>query len=216
MKPFFRRPNRAAALLALCLLPLATALPGCRSSSTPSQPDPGQTDARFREARELLDQAEAARKAGKNAQAADLYRRSLGLDGNSSAAWNNLGTLLIEQGDYMGAASALRSAATLAPPDDPRPLENLGLAYFRAGYDDEALRHYMESLQRDPNYSKSIRGVATCSSRLNSASDEILAVLNRGMMTERDPQWRQTITREKIRVEQQLKTEKEAARREGR
>lgn len=172
-------------------------------------------DERAREARALLLQADQARKSGHSEEAIALYRRSLGLDGSNSAAWHNLGTLLIEQKDYMAAASSLRSAADLAPLD-PRPLESLGLTYFSAGYDEEALEHYMESLRRDPNWLGSIRGVAMCAYRLHKASDAILEVLGRGVMLERDNTWRQMLQRERIRVEQQLKSEKDAARRESR
>lgn len=195
------------------LLPLA----GCASHAAKPQhqAELEAAEARSREARDLFVQADRARKGGKAAEAIDLYRRSLGLDGSSAAAWHNLGTLLMEQKDYMAAASALRSAADLSP-QDPRPLESLGLTYFRAGYDSQALEHYMESLRRDPNWVASIRGVAMCSYRLNKASDEILEVLTRGVMLERDDSWRDRIQRERIRVEQQIKSEKDAARREGR
>ncbi|MCC6426465.1 MAG: tetratricopeptide repeat protein [Phycisphaerales bacterium] len=209
-------PGRIGRSLALCLvLGAALACAGCNTTPRPQLPDQAETEARLREARALLIQAEQARKSGKNVEAIDFYRRSLGLDGNNPAAWNNLGILLIEQSDYMSAANALRAAADLNPVD-PKPLQNLGLAYFKAGYDQEALRYYTESLERDPNWIESIRGVAMCSHRLNLSNDEILAILSRGLMVERDRTWRDTITREKIRVEQQLKAEREAARREGR
>lgn len=207
----------SGSVLALLLLVLAAAglIPACATSTRPAPPDQAAADARASDARKLFVEANEARNDGKNDEAIDLYRRSLGLDGTNAAAWNNLGTLLIERGEYMHAASALRSAADLSPAD-PRPLENLGLAYFRAGYDDDALRFYIESLQRDPNFQGSIRGVALCSQRLNRATEQILEILGRGVMSENDPAWRQTIQRERIRVEQQLKAEKEAARREGR
>lgn len=203
---------------ALAVILFAGAAGGCASTASRTSTaaeSAAAADARMREAHALLIQADQARKSGKATEAVELYRRSLGLDGANAAAWHNLGTLLIEQKDYMAAASSLRSAADLAPAD-PRPLESLGLTYFRAGYDDQAMRHYMESLQRDPNWLGSIRGVAMCSYRLNQASDDILTVVSRGVMIERDSEWRTMLQREKIRVEQQLKAEKEAARRDGR
>ncbi|MCK6476151.1 MAG: hypothetical protein L6Q35_04885 [Phycisphaerales bacterium] len=202
---------RAAAMLAALF---AATAGGCKTTA-PAAAQAAEQDQRVREARDLLVQADQARKAGKKDEAIDLYRRSLGLDGSSAAGWHNLGTLLMEKKDYMGAASALRSAADLDA-RDPRPLENLGLTYFRAGYDDEALTNYMESLRRDPNHLPSIRGVAMCSYRLNRANEEILDVVRRGVLIERDAQWRTMLQREKIRIEQQIKAEKEDARREGR
>jgi Tfp pilus assembly protein PilF len=216
-RPRRRGAWRAAAAIAAAVS-LASAssaiLTGCaasRGSPAAEQPD----DARLREARELQVRADDARKRGKDDEAVDLYRRSLGLDGANAACWNNLGTMLMEKQDYMGAASALRAAADLAP-TDPRPLENLGHNYSRAGFDEDALRYYLESLERDANWINSIRGVSNSAYRLSRADDRILEVLSRGQMIETDPKWRERLTREKIRVQAQIKFERDAARREGR
>lgn len=205
-----------AASAVMALVPAAALVGGCAPSPRKNPlPEAAAMEERYREARELQARADQARRSGRQPEAIDLYRRSLGLDGSNFAAWHNLGTLLMEQQDYMSAAGALRSASDLAP-TDPRPLESLGLTYFRAGYDEQALRYYMESLERDATRVESIRGVAMCAYRLNQANDDILEVLRRGSMVEQDPKWRAMIHRERIRVEQQIKSEKEAARREGR
>jgi Tfp pilus assembly protein PilF len=203
--------------LCAAALTLVFASTGCKSTASKSsdmQSEFAAADVRAREARELFIKADRLRKDGKTSEAVDMYRQSLVLDTSNSAAWHNLGTLLIEQKDYMGAAGALRTAADLAP-TDARPLENLGLTYHRAGYDDQALKYYMESLGRDPNWIGSIRGVAMCSYRLNRANEQILEILSRGQMLERDDSWSNMIRRERIRVNEQLKAEKDALRREG-
>ncbi|HLO39556.1 MAG TPA: tetratricopeptide repeat protein [Phycisphaerales bacterium] len=212
----FRMTSRPALFAAVCTAFLLAA--GCESTRKPRldlQGDLAAADARSREARELLEQAEDLRKKGKSELAISTYRRSLELDESSSAAWHNLGTLLLDQKDYMGAATALRAAADRAP-TDPRPLESLGLVYHRAGYDEKAISYYFESLERDPNWLGSIRGVAICSHRLNSASDQILEILDRGVMRESDDAWSMVIKRERIRVKEQLRADKESLRRDGR
>lgn len=206
----------SATVAAASLSAVVAGLSGCSPAPRKAVlPDASEIEDRLRQARELQTKADQARRKGNQPEAIDLYRRSLGLDGSNFAAWHNLGTLLMEQKDYMAAAGALRAAADLAP-TDPRPLESLGLTYFRAGYDDQALRHYMESLDRDPTRVESIRGVAMCAYRLNRADDDILEILRRGSMVEPDAKWRTMIHRERVRVEQQIKAEKESARREGR
>jgi tetratricopeptide (TPR) repeat protein len=217
IRPAPVRPSAGSLLLAAALFAVVLACAGCnstRSTSNELQSDLVASEQRAREARELFIKADRLRKDGKTTEAVDTYRQSLVLDTSNSAAWHNLGTLLIEQKDYMGAAGALRTAADLAP-NDARPLENLGLTYHRAGYDDQALKYYMESLSRDPNWIGSIRGVAMCSYRLNRSTEEILNVLSRGVMLERDDSWSTMLRRERFRVSEQLKAEKDALRREG-
>jgi len=193
----------AACLTAIALLAIA----GCTIPTSSAE----QGTSRLKEAIKLSEQADAARKAGKTDEAIDLYKQAIGLDKDLYGAWNNLGTMLMEKGQYLPASDALKTAAGLAP-GDPRPLENLGLVYHRAGWDAEALRYFRQALERDPTRVESLRGMAVCAQRLNAADDDLLDDLRRALLVETDPQWRSMISREKFRVETALDAAKKAER----
>lgn len=161
------------------------------------------TDQRVRDAARLAARAEKALAKGEYAEAETLSRRALDLNSELPGVWNNLGVSLMEQERYMDAAQALKRAADLAPAD-PTPCENLGLVYYRAGFDEDALRWYSESLSRDPNWLPSIRGAVACATRLNRADDATRERIRRGLMLETEPQWREIFERQRLRVETQL------------
>lgn len=201
----------------IVLLPLACVLVGLSSGLTgcsdpwklESRDTAASPDENVRAALDLARQAEQAEAKGKTGDAIDLYKRSLRLNPNVAAVWNNLGVIFIEQEDYMDAVSALQYAADLDQ-SDPRPVENLGNAYHLSGHDQDAMRYYLESLQRDPNWLPSLRGLARTATRLNATDSSLLGHMNRALMLEKDPRWRELFERERIRLEYEYKLESQA------
>ena len=181
---------------------------GCHSIPVP--PDESDTpNARSKEAYELSLKAQEAQKNGKTEQAIDYYQRAAMLQPNFRGVWNNLGVLLMSQNRFIDAAEAFKREADLAP-EDPRPLENLGLVYYTAGFADQAMTYYFSSLDRDPNWVPALRGVALSSRRLVQADQKTADVLRRALMVETDPEWRKVFEQERLRVENQLREQLDA------
>lgn len=192
---------------AACLLAAALAA-GCQSGglrSDPQQVDPAATQAqRIREASELAIKAKTAADKGDVEEAIDLNRRAIAMDATLAGAWNNLGVLLMQQQNYRDAIEAFSRAADLLPAD-PRPYENIAHSYREAGYSSDAFLYFNKSLERDPNWLNSLRGVVACSQELNLSNPSLLANIRRGLLIESDPQWRSVFNRAKLRVESELK-----------
>lgn len=155
------------------------------------------------------------RETGKNAdestaKAVELYRQALTLHRSMPEAWNNLGVLLMEQQDYLAASEAFTMAMELSPAD-PRPAENLGLVYDRAGWGEESLRCYRLALDRDPNYRPALRGAIRAAHLLGIADQRTLDTVRQGLMLENEPEWRALFEREKLRIEGRIEAERQAA-----
>lgn len=190
----------AALLAAACVSPTACTIPQ-------SSRGPGASLARQGEAAKLATQAEKALRDQKYEKAEEYGRQAIGLAPDLAGAWNNLGVALMEQQKYMDAAQAFKRAGDLTP-TDPTPYENLGLVYYRAGFDTEALRWYTEALNRDPNWLPALRGAVACAQRLKKADEATLERCNRGLMLEQDDKWRETFERQKLRIEADLQEQR--------
>lgn len=83
-------------------------------------------------------------------QAAEIFERALELNPADHEGWNNLGVVLIQQGDLAGGVEAFRRALRLNPAyaDAHR---NLAVALERQGNSREAIGHYRSflALSRD-------------------------------------------------------------------
>lgn len=202
--------RRLGALLALAFVAGAA---GCKASRVGGGPDP-TPNTRMADAHQLSLRAQKAQTEGRADEAIELYRRALDLQPNMRGLWNNLGALLIERQAYLDAVEALKREAELSP-DDPRPYANIGLAYKEAGFADSMLRYHLMALERDPNWIDSLRGVAQAARRLNKADEKIEETLKRGLMLERDPVWRSVFETERLRVEGQIKEQRENTRVHG-
>jgi len=192
----------------LAALILATLLPACATNRNPDFADSAAAAAQRRaEAIEIADRAYRAHEAGRQTgdvarldQAEELYRESLSLDTSIFATWNNLGELLLERGDYSGAADAFGEASFLNT-RDPRPAYNRALTWHRAGYAETALRFYSEALDRDPSYRPALRGAARAAALINAADYTIEEWIRTALMSETDPAWREFFTEQRFRVE---------------
>ena len=173
-------------------------LVGCAGHTTPPSND-DDAAARRAEAMRLLGEAQKAQNAGKLAEAQDLYVESLKLEPSAGAGWNNLGLVFMKQGKALEAAEAFKQAADRLP-GDPRPYENLGLLYGERSHADDSLKYYLLSLERDPNWLPSLRGMSLQTRKLGRADHSILDALDRAVMLENDPVWKPVIERERMRV----------------
>ncbi|MFG0306207.1 MAG: tetratricopeptide repeat protein [Phycisphaerales bacterium JB040] len=196
----------------LATLALATLLPACVTERNPDFADAAAEAAlRRAEAIDIAERAyeihESGRVTGDPARldrAEELYRESLAKDPSVFATWNNLGELLLSQGEYQLAADAFGEAAFLNT-RDPRPAFNRGLTYHRAGYAETALRYYSEALNRDPNYRPALRGATRAAALINAADYTIEEWIRTALMNETDPEWREFFTEQRFRVEAALR-----------
>lgn len=195
---------RSAPLAATLLAALALSLVSCAGSGRASQ-DAGiaGTPAALRESVALAQRAAREHDDGEYDRAADLYRRSLTLNPNFSAGWNNLGITLMAQSNYVDAVEAFRRAAQIEP-TDPRPYENAGLAYLELGWSEEALRYFNQALERNPAWLPALRGSMVASKNLLRVDRDALDVVRRGLLAETDASWRELFQRERMRLEQAL------------
>jgi len=100
------------------------------SCQSPIRPYPNNLASSFGEdsavrQREAIQLAAEAYEEEDSETAITMYRDSVNLYRDLYPAWNNLGTLLMEQKRFLEAAEAFNTAAGLAP-SDGRPLYNIG------------------------------------------------------------------------------------------
>jgi tetratricopeptide (TPR) repeat protein len=202
--------SRTAACLVLAALTgTALLLAGCAASKPATDveiklPPSGE---RLAEAIRLTAKGQEAQTAGDAAVAIGFYKQAIALSADApSAAWNNLGMLSMEQGNYREAAGYLSTAAQLAPLD-PQPMYNLGLTYHKAGWDRQALEAFLGALDREPNYVGAIRGAATATMRLRETDEDALERLEHALLIETDPTWRSVFERERLAMEARLDIE---------
>jgi tetratricopeptide (TPR) repeat protein len=159
-------------------------------------------NADLQRAQSLAAQAQQAENDDRPDDAIDLYRQSVAAYREFPAAWNNLGRLLMEKGDGLEAATALRVAADLSP-SDPRPVYNLGWLWEERGYMEEASRYYAQALDRNENYLDALRGSIYVDRHHRNYADEMVARrIRRALLIETDPRWRDFFEREKIRIDE--------------
>jgi tetratricopeptide (TPR) repeat protein len=133
-------------------------------------------------------------------RAIETYRAALALDDSLHNAWNNMGTLLMERGNYADAVAAFQVSADLIP-SDPRPLYNIGVAYQQNGWGDEAYRNFAQALERDPSHLPSMRGFVRASEMTGRADDRTIAVIRNALLRDTDEGWRTYLQRQRYRVE---------------
>lgn len=199
---------RPTAPITLSLALLLAGLPAC--SSGPSLKDRQKAAANASDAIAQLNQrhAEAVRlsQEAEKLETSDpdkaiaTYQQALSFDDSLHNAWNNLGTLLMAKGNYSDAVAAFQSAADLMPAD-PRPEYNIGIAYQRNGWGNEAYRHFALALERDPSHLPSMRGFVRAAEMTGKADDRTVDIIERATLRETDPAWKSYFERQRYRVE---------------
>ena len=166
-------------------------------------PMPAGADRRA-EAIDLTARGERAQEAGDLEAAMEYYEQATRLSADApAAAWNNLGMIHMQRGEYVDAVAYLRTASELAPLD-PQPMYNLGLTFHQAGWDRQALESFIAALEREPNYLEAIRGAVTAAMRLRLTDEDALERLEHALLVETDPRWRAIFQRERLSMETRL------------
>lgn len=159
-------------------------------------------------ARELAQRGVRAHSRGDVDAALDLYYQSVALDSDLPIVRNNLGLILLAEQNYMDAVFQFRTAMDLAP-SDPRPPTNIGVAYSEAGYPQDALRNFDIALRVDETYLPALRGAIQAASDVSRASPEDLRRIKTALLRERDPEWRDFFSRERFRIENRLRLDRD-------
>lgn len=143
----------AALVAAVCLHPQSvapTAPPPAAPVVTPgSPPAPIASRAGPEPTADLVRQGLAAAHAGAVVEASTLFRRALDADSTDAETWNNLGVVLVRQGDWTAGTDAFRRAIRLRPrhADAHR---NLAIALDGRHQTAEAITHYRAFLDESP------------------------------------------------------------------
>jgi tetratricopeptide (TPR) repeat protein len=88
-------------------------------------------------------------------EAAEQFRRAVERDPGFVQAYNWLGYIAMDQGDYTQAEELFRRYIQLAP-DKPRPHNSLGVLHMRQGRYDEAAKYFEQAFAVDPRFSESL------------------------------------------------------------
>ncbi len=89
------------------------------------------------------------------AQMAEVRRAMSWVDSEPqrAEAWQGLGTVLADVGDYEDALTALMRATELAP-DDPATWTDLGAVYLRSGENKQGIKALEQALKLEPFFAK--------------------------------------------------------------
>lgn len=183
----------------ITLLLLGVTLCGCNQPRRPAVLPPNATG-NLAEAQRLFDEGLRAQRGKNYAKAEELYQQATAASTDFAAAWNNLGTVLLEQSKYLEAADAFRVAAGKNI-GDPRPYENLGYVYATRGWSEEGLKYYGLALERSPNSITALRGAVATGKQLSVSNEKALEWARLGMLIETDPTWRDVFQREAMRIQ---------------
>jgi tetratricopeptide (TPR) repeat protein len=132
-------PSRAVGVAALFVAMSSVTLPAAQTRSTPNE---ARVDALYAEAR-------AAQARGDRAQAAAKYESIIEIAPRLAAAYNNLGALYIDQGQYGKAADVLEKGLKIDP-STPSASALLGIARYHMGEYPEARRRLETALRANP------------------------------------------------------------------
>lgn len=131
------------------------------------------------------------------------YRKALELDDQLYAAWNNMGQLLMAQGNFADAVSAYQIASGIEP-TDPRPEYNIGLVYQRVGWAQDAYEHFDKAIARDPNYLPALRGLIRSAQMMGTGDQALLQRIKQAQLRDTDDTWREYYIEQRYRVESLL------------
>lgn len=201
------RTARAATLCALAAaaLSMCAALPGCRSYREPLPVPSAAQDAIDRgKAMEMVRAAQRLESKGYDDEAELKYLEAVRTYRETPAAWNNMGRLLMKRGDNGKAAEAFTIAAEVSP-RDPLPYYNLGALWDTLGYLEDAGRWYEESLKRDENFQPALRRAILVDQLLNRGTEVTARRIQRAILQETDPWWKDRLQRERARLTEELR-----------
>ncbi|MBL4698282.1 MAG: tetratricopeptide repeat protein [Phycisphaerales bacterium] len=198
MSSTHRQPMAIAAIAGVLVMSTGFGLVGCSSSGTrdgssseaTNEINPSIAFARRQraEALEHYQKASALHLDDKFDDALSEYRLALELDDKLYAAWNNMGQLLMAEGNYHDAVSAFQIASGIET-TDPRPEYNIGIAYQKVGWANDSYTHFKNAIERDPNYVPALRGLIRSAEMLGMGDPQIMDYIRNAQLRETDEQW---------------------------
>lgn len=203
-RPHAQRAARLCALAAVAVS-VAAGLGGCRSYGEPTAVSVAQQEAINRgKAMDLVRAAQRLEYKGYDDEAELKYLEAVRTYRETPAAWNNMGRLLMKRGDNNKAAEAFMIAAEVSP-RDPLPYYNLGALWDGLNYLEDAGRWYEESLKRDENFQPALRRSILIDQLLNRGNEVTARRIQRALLQETDPWWKDRLQRERARLAEELR-----------
>lgn len=123
------------------------------------------------------------------AAAEKLLRQALEADLYHGPAHNNLGTLLLKQGQLYSAAAEFEWAKRLLP-GHPDPRLNLALTLEKAGRTDEAMDAYRTALEVYPEHIQTMEALARLQIKSGRTNSETPRLLSEVAMRGESERWR--------------------------
>ncbi len=182
-----RIPTIAICLAVLVELGALGTIPGC---STVPHDKSGSTTASELNAKGI---------AAKDPQQAKMFfQRAIAADPYDGPAYNNLGILFLNEGNYFEAAKCLDQALHLMP-NDPAPRIHLGLVYENAGQFQNALAQYNQALALSPESMDALQAATRIQVRLDEVDEKTVEHLRTIAIRGTDVTWQSWATRVLIR-----------------
>ena len=122
-------------------------------------------------------------------EAKNYFLQAVAADSLYGPAQNNLGIVLLNEGDYFGAATCFDKAIKLLP-QDPEPRTNLGLVYEGAGQLRNAQNQLEQTLLVAPEHLPAIQALARVRVRIGVLDEKALTLLRTVAQRGTDPKWR--------------------------
>ncbi|HUO09025.1 MAG TPA: tetratricopeptide repeat protein [Phycisphaerae bacterium] len=163
--------------LAVAGVLLAVFSGGC--SQTSQQPGTGATAAALNAKGVAAKDPKAAREWFQKAIAADSYY---------GPAYNNLGIVLLNEGEYFEAAKAFDQAIRNMP-NNPEPRVNLGLVYEDADQLEKARDQYQQALTVAPESIDALQALTRVQVRLDRVDDRTVEAFRQIALRGTDAQW---------------------------
>lgn len=111
----------------------------------------------------------------------------------NAEAWMLLGMIEHREDKIFEAASSFHKASLLAP-DRYEPLYNIGILLESFGRYKQAIEAYQSALKLSPGQVEVMENLARCYIRTHTNLDQAGEFIDRAMLTEQRPQWRQWLT----------------------
>jgi len=148
---------------------------------------------------QLYESGAAAHKAGRLADARQDFTAAVSADRQNVYAWMALGAVHFQLDNYYQAAAAFHEASRLAP-TRYEPHYNLGAVYEAVGRFNDAIKAYETALGFEPDQLEVMENLARTYVRANHKSDQVRELVDRALLQEDRPQWRQWLLLQTVRL----------------
>jgi Flp pilus assembly protein TadD len=141
----------------------------------------------------------AAYQAGKFDEARKHLTEAVNQDERNAPAWMVLGAVEFKRENLFEAAHAFHRSARLEPGRYEPPF-NLGMIYESAGRHENAIEAYTQALKLAPDQLEVMENLARCYIKTNQHLDKAKDLIDRALLIEQRPDWRQWLERQSQRL----------------